>query len=270
VGSRILAARSATALGAVGILSGLMVQGKSMATAVQAVLPKASETVTAEALFVVVGAFVFAKALRAPMSLSMSLVALMLGLSTSRHLPIDYAYSQIVVIMWVAAPLIAVAFGFLFLKTIDRVRVEDVWRRIAIYKILLIGCSFLAAYVLGANTVGLIVAIAGFNSLTVLTAVPAVLLGCIFLSGGEIRRVGENLFSMRYANALASLLVSIVLVEFATLLAIPLSSTQTLSAGVLGAGSSYKSKLISLRPLIVIVAAWIMVPTISFIVGYIL
>jgi len=257
-------------LGAAGIITGLLVQGESMTHAVHAVLPNANELVTAEALFVVVGAFVFAKVLRAPMSLSMSLVALLLGLSISRHLPIDYTYSRIVVAMWVAAPLVALVFGFVFLKTINKVRVEDVWRRIRLYKTLLIACSFLAAYVLGANTVGLIVAMGGFDPLTVFTAVPAILLGCVLLSGGEIRRVGQDLFSMRYANALASLLVSTVLVEVATLFAIPLSSTQALSAGVLGAGCSYKNKLISLRPFMVIVVVWIIVPIISFLIGFIL
>ena len=166
--------------------------------------------------------------------------------------------------------MVALVFGFVFLRTINKVRVQDVWRRITLYKTLLIACSFLAAYVLGANTVGWIVAMGGFDPLTVFTAVPAILLGCVLLSGGEIRRVGQDLFSMRYANALASLLVSTVLVEFATLFAIPLSSTQALSAGVLGAGSSYKNKLISLRPFMVIVAVWIIVPIISFLIGFIL
>jgi PiT family inorganic phosphate transporter len=241
-----------------------------MAHAVQAIFPTANVMVTSEALFVIVGAFIVAKALRAPLSLSMSLLALLLGLSSSRHIPIDYAYTWTVVGMWVIAPVIAGLFGFVFLRTINRTNVGDVWRRITVYKALLIASSFLAACVLGANTVGLIVALGGFDPWTVAVAIPAILLGSMILSGGEIRRVGQDLFTMRYSNALAALLVSTILVEFATLLAVPLSSTQTLSAGVLGAGASYKNKLISLRPFLVIVAAWVIIPTLSFTVGYFL
>jgi PiT family inorganic phosphate transporter len=241
-----------------------------MAPTIQRIFPSGGSLIATEALLVTIAAFLVAKALRAPLSLSMSLVALLIGLSTSHHLPIDYGYASTVIVLWVAAPLISLAFGFVFLKLIDRARPRDVWRRIFAYKVLLIVCSFLAAFVLGANTVGLIVALGGFDVLTVGASVLAILLGAWYLSEGEIRRVGQDLFSLRYPNALASLLVSTVLVELSTLLAVPLSSTQTLAAAVLGAGGAYRHRLLSLRPFIVIVAAWVIVPTLSFAVGYVL
>jgi PiT family inorganic phosphate transporter len=226
--------------------------------------------VATEALVVTVAAFLGAKALRAPLSLSMSLVALLLGFSTANHLPIDYAYTSTVILMWVVAPIISVVFGFVFLKIIDRARPKNVWRRVMDYKALLVACSFLAAFALGANTIGLIVAVGGFDALDVALSGLAILLGCMLLSEGEIRRVGQDMFSLRYSNALASLLVSTILVEFATFLAVPLSSTQTLSAGVLGAGAAYRHRLFSMRPFMIIVAAWVIVPTLSFLAGYVL
>jgi PiT family inorganic phosphate transporter len=106
--------------------------------------------------------------------------------------------------------------------------------------------------------------------LTVTASLFAVLLGAFLLSEGEIRRVGQDLFSLRYPNALAALLVSTILVEFSTLLAVPLSSTQTLSAGALGAGVAYRHRLFSLRPFLLIAVAWVIVPTLSLTVGYFL
>lgn len=80
------------------------------------------------------------------------------------------------------------------LKIVNRTKPGDLWRRVTLYKRLLVIFSFLAAYVLGANTVGLITAVAGFEPPTVLDAILAILEGCIFLSEREIRRVGEDSF----------------------------------------------------------------------------
>ena len=250
--------------------AGLIAQGSSMAHTLQAIFPSDNALVAAEALVVIVVAFIVAKALRAPLSLSMSLVALLLGYSSSNHLPLDYAYTSTVVVMWVVAPIISVGFGFVFLKAIKRAKTRNVWWRVRVFKTLLVTCSFLAAYALGTNTIGLMVAMGGFDTSTMILSVLAILLGCMLLSEGEIRRVGRDLFSLRYSNALATLLVSTMLVEFATLISIPLSSTQTLSAGVLGAGAAHRQKLFSLKPFLVIVAAWIIVPALSFFVGYLL
>jgi PiT family inorganic phosphate transporter len=270
VGANIVTKHFAKAIGAVGIAMGLVFQGRSMTFSVQAIFPLGNALVTAEVLFVTVGAFLFAKAVRAPLSLSMAVVALLLGLSTSHNLAVSYLYTIKVVGMWVAAPIIGVAFGFLFLRLIDKVKFGNVWRRVAVYKISLIAFSFLAAFVLGANTIGLIVALGGFAADSVLGAVVAIALGCAFLSEGEIKRVGQDLFSLRYPNALASLIVATILVEFATLWALPLSSTQALAASVVGAGVSSGNKLISLRPFLIIVVAWVLVPLLCFSLGYVL
>jgi len=270
VGARILGRQIAKLFATAGIVTGLICQGHLMTYTVQEIFPIKNVLVTAGVLFLTVVAFTLAKAMRAPLSLSMALVALLLGLSTAHNLPTNYVYARSVVAMWVIVPLSALVFGFASLRVIDRTKIENVWRRIATYKLLQIALSFFAAFVLGANTIGLVVAMSGFQPSTILTAIIAIIIGSMFFSDGELRRVGQELFSMRYANSLASLFVSTLLVEFATLLAIPLSSTQALSAGVLGAGSSYRHKLISLRPFLVIVIAWILVPSLCFAVGYLL
>jgi phosphate/sulfate permease len=64
--------------------------------------------------------------------------------------------------------------------------------------------------------------------------------------------------------------MSTVLVEFATLVAVPVSSTQTLSAGMFGAAAAYEHKAMSLLPFLMIVAAWIIVPALCFFIGYLL
>ena len=133
----------------------------------------------------------------------------------------------------------------------------------------LIVLAFTTSYVLGANTLGLIVATGGFNLVAVVVAVVAIFVGTFFLSAREIRRVSEELFLMRYPNATATLATSTLLVEVATLLNIPLSNTQALSAAVFGVGISYKSKFVSVKPFLVIVLSWVVAPLLSFVIGWI-
>lgn len=106
--------------------------------------------------------------------------------------------------------------------------------------------------------------------MTVTVAVAAIFIGTFYLSAGEIRRVSQELFLMRYPNATVALVTSSVLVEAATVLNIPLSNTQVLAAAVFGTGISYKTKFVSLKPFLMIVVSWVMAILLSFISGVIM
>jgi inorganic phosphate transporter, PiT family len=117
---------------------------------------------------------------------------------------------------------------------------------------------------------GLIVATGGFNYATVAAAVAAIFIGSFFLGAGAIRRVGEEFYLMRYSNATVALAASTILVITASFLNIPLSNTQTTTAAVFGAGMSYKSKFLSLKPYLTIIVSWVVAPLLSFTIGYFL
>ena len=241
-----------------------------MTKTVNMLLPNAALQFRAEALLVAIIIFVIADLIRAPVSLSMSLVGLFAGLSIANGALSNGAYVAEVIALWVVAPLIAIVFAFYLIRVIDKSRPKNVWRRLQTYKVLLIILAFSTSYVLGANTIGLIVATGGFGSITVGVAVAAIFIGAFYLSSGEIRRVSQELFLMRYPNAMTTLLTSTILVEAATIFNIPLSNTQALSAAVLGTGISYKSKFVSLKPFLVIVLSWVIAPLLSFTIGLII
>jgi phosphate/sulfate permease len=113
----------------------------------------------------------------------------------------------------------------------------------------------------------MIVATGGFNLASILAAVAAVFAGVFFFAEGAIRRVSQEFFLMRYANAATALVTSTVLVEAATFFNIPLSITQTTSAAVFGTGISYRTKLVSVKPFLKVVAGWIIAPLLSFTIG---
>ena len=270
VGSRIITKRFGMLLGSVGFSMGILIQGAGMTKTVNLLLPNGAMQFRAEALIVAILIFVIADLIRAPVSVSMSLVGMLAGLSVAQGALRSGAYVAEVALMWVVAPLIAIALSFYLIRFINRSRPKNFWRRLQVYKVLLIVLALSTSYVLGANTLGLIIATGGFDSSIVALSVVAVFIGAFFLSAGEIRRVSEELFLMRYPNATATLVTSTVLVEAATLLNVPLSNTQALSAAVFGAGISYKSKFVSLKPFLVIVLGWVVAPLLSFAIGLVL
>ncbi|MGD0450430.1 MAG: inorganic phosphate transporter [Candidatus Bathyarchaeia archaeon] len=270
IGSRIISKRFGMLLGAGGFTIGLIAQGAGMIKTVHTLLPNAALQFQAEALLVAIIIFVIADLIRAPLSLSMSLVGLFAGLSVAKGMFTNGIYVAEVVVMWVAAPLIAIFFSFYLIKAINKKTPKNIWRRLQTYKVLLIILAFSTSYVLGANTIGLIVATGGFSLITVVAAVLAIFLGTFYLSAGEIRRVSQELFLMRYPNAMSTLLTSAVLVEAATIFNIPLSNTQALSSAVFGASLSYKSKFVSLKPFLVTALTWVIAPLLSFAIGLII
>jgi PiT family inorganic phosphate transporter len=270
VGSRIITKRCGMLLGAVGFSLGLIAQGIGMTKTVNILLPNATLQFRAEALLVAIIIFVIADLIRVPASISMALVGLLAGLSIATGTLTNMAYVSEVAAMWIVAPLIAIIFAFYLIRIINRNLPENIWRRLQTYKILIIVLAFSTSYVLGANTLGLIVATGGFNIATITASIVAIFIGTFYLSAGEIRRVGQELFLMRYPNATATLVVSTVLVEIATALKIPLSNTQALASAVFGTGISYKSKFVSVKPFLIIALSWVIVPLLGFTIGLIL
>jgi PiT family inorganic phosphate transporter len=270
IGVRILSPRSGILLGATGFSLGLLVQGSSMEISTHILLPNPSIQLQSEALLVAIIIFVMADIIRVPISLSMSLVGLLAGLSVARSMSISNPYLTAVVAMWFVAPAAAIVGAFFLTKIVNKTSPENIWRRTQAFRIILVTLSFTTSYALGANTLGLIVATGGFSVLTLGAAIVAIFLGSLLLSAGEIRRVSQELYLVRYPNATVSLLTSTFLMELATTLNIPLSNTQTLSAAVFGAAFSYRVRYISLRPFMLILAGWIVAPLLSFAIGLII
>lgn len=270
VGARILTKRAGALLGAMGFAAGLLAQGWGMTNSISNLMPGASSDLAAEVLLGAICIFIIAHLARVPMSLNMSLVGLLAGVSLAHGSGGQFVYMSKVVAMWFIAPSAAALVAFFLIRYINSRKVKNIWARIRFYKVLLIVLAFTTAYGLGANTLGLIVATAGFNWATVAASVVAIFIGAFFLGEGAIRRVGEEFYLMRYSNATVALAASTILVETAAILNIPLSNTQTTTAAVFGAGISYKSKFISLKPYITIVLSWIAAPVLSFIIGYFL
>ncbi|MCL4438500.1 MAG: anion permease [Candidatus Thermoplasmatota archaeon] len=268
IGSRILSRAGGALIGAAGFSIGLIVQGRSLHGTASSLLPD-NNMIVSLALLVSLIIFIMATVLRVPLSLIMALVGSSIGLSLRYHFQISSSLVLLIIFTWVLAPFLSVAMAYIINRRFSRMKPKNVWNFALTLKIALIIISFLTAFTLGANTLGFIAEVGRIKGYEILLLVIAIFLGSFILSGGVVRRVGNDMYTMRYSNAFVSLLVSSALVEGATLFGIPLSNTQTLTSSVFGSGLSYRLKFLEARAFYITVGMWILSPVLGIILGFI-
>ena len=267
IGSRIVERYAGVLIGSTGFFMGLIIEGRFLHGAALSLIPHSYFYIT-YAFLISFLIFLFANIGRAPLSLTMALAGTALGIDIRIDYPVNYNFVLLMITFWVIAPVISIIVSYITEREVFHRNFKNVWSVAKWLKLLIIISSFLTAFTLGANTLGFIANVEGFNVTTILIMTFAIFAGSLFFSSGVIKRVGEEMYSMRYSNALVSLVVSSLLVEIATLFAVPLSNTQTLTSSVFGVGISYKYKAIYMKPFFIIILTWILSPSLGFILGY--
>ena len=262
IGAKVLKTRTALLLEAAGVSLGLVFQGSSMASAATNLAKGLSSQTLLIVLAITMALFLVAHFSRLPLSLTHILPALLAGVSLAFS-----PYFFLMISAWIAAPGAALVAAPLIARVSIRLGTNDFWDKIELYKALLILVSFTFAFTLGANTIGLIVAVVGFGGLAVPLAIVGVVVGTFFMSAGEIRRVTSDMFDLGYSNAMSSMLTSAVLVEASTLVGIPMANTMVQNTAVFGAGISYRTKFFSAKPFFFVALSWIVFPAAGIAAG---
>ena len=269
IGSRIVSRRNGILIAVIGYILGLVLEGGMLKNGVHAVLPFKSEQSIIIAFTVAIFVFLIAHKMRVPQSLSVNFTSILLGISMATHLPINWLFLSFIILFWIIAPIISIiAMRPLMHKTYSLVKKKKIWPTIKLIRLLLILFSFFAAFTLGANTLGLLYATMPKGLYSLLAALLGIIFGSLLLSGGELRRIGNEIISLRYINALNSQVVSVLLVELAVLLSIPLSNSQTFIASIYGSGLSYKNRILLRNPIKSIAITWIGGAFASFALAY--
>ncbi len=267
VGARVVTRAGGVIIGAAGFIAGFLIQGGEMSSAaVRLLQPNEFEILILFSVVILI--FTVAQILKSPLSLAMALVGTAVGISIRSGTILDTGYLEIVVLIWIVTPVAAIVLSLYANRFFGKIRTDRTWNMASTLKILLLGGSAFTAYTLGANTIGLIAAFAGSGLISKIAVVAGILVGSVFLSKGVLKRIGQEMYTMRYFSALTSLLVSSFMVEGATLFSLPLSSTQTLTSAVFGAGLSYKFKTLFTKPYLIVIATWIISPVLGLSLGY--
>ncbi len=269
IASRATSRRVGILLNIIGYASGFLLQGAYLGPTVSLLLSSANLFRIDCALFVAIMIFIVADIKRVPQSLTITLTAILIGMNVALDTGRNAALIVYIIAFWIAMPILAFLFMLTVMKWLSlRVPKRNIWSYTKFMRLLLIVVSFLTAFTLGANTIGLVWALIPHSIGTLLLAIDAIVIGSGLLNAGPLGRVGNDIIPLRYMNAVGSQLVSALVVETATLFRIPLTSTESFISSVYGAGVSYKRRIIRIRPFVTIVGLWILTALVSFVAGF--
>ncbi len=240
----ILRKYSAFSLALIGYILGLILQGSYLSLGANTLFPKNADNILLIVEFIALLVFIFAHMFGIPTSLSIILSSALIGGSLAIGILPNGFYLLSLFLFWIIAPIIGIFASFFLMKIIkSKEQSKDIWKRIIKMKVFLLFASFLNAYSLGANTLGLVYVLEPRSISDLLLSIVAIVIGVLAFSKEEIKLIGNKILDIRYTNAAISSFVVAMIVLLATFLSIPLSNTQVFTASLFGVRGSYKYKI---------------------------
>ncbi len=271
IGSGMVTRRSGVLIAVAGYVLGLSLEGPKLFRVRETFLPAETSIEVFSILFATLLVFLGGELSRVPLSLSKTLTGAILGVSFAAGALQNTRYLVLILGFWFLAPLLATALGVLLVALDDRYSPKNLWRKLSILKAGLLVVAFFSAYVSGSNTLGLIAGVPYNQTLLATLAVGlGSILGAFTLGRGALRRLSEGIFSLRYPNAFFAQLLGSGTVELANQLGVPLSTTETVSSGIIGSGFARKMRVMNVRNVFLIVASWVVSPFAGAVAGYVL
>ena len=269
IGSGMVNRRSGIVIAVAGYLLGLSIEGPKLFKVREAFLPTETSTEIFLILLATLLIFVGGELTKVPLSLSKALTGTILGVSFAIGALQETSFLVLILIFWVSAPIVATALGVLFVGLDDRYSPRNLWVKLSLLKAGLVVMAFLSAYVTGSNALGLIAGVPS-NQPQIATVVVGIgsVLGAFVLGRGALRRLTEGIYCLRYPNAFYSQLLGAGTVELANQLGVPLSTTETVSSGIIGSGLASRMRVMNSRNVFLIIASWVISPALGFALGY--
>jgi inorganic phosphate transporter, PiT family len=271
IGSGMVNRRTGILIAITGYLLGLAIEGPKLFRVREIFLPLDTATGTFSILLASLIIFLGGELSKIPLSLSKALTGAILGVSIVLGTFNSSGYLFLILAFWFLVPLIATALGIVLVRLDDQLSPRNLWLKLSLLKTGLLVVSFLSAYVLGSNTLGLIAGVVYNQTVYATLAVGlGAVLGTFVLGRGALRRLTEGIFSLRYPNAFFSQLIGSATVELANQLGVPLSITETVSSGIIGSGLARKMRMMNARNIFLIITSWILSPLAGFILAFVL
>jgi len=269
IGSGMVNRRTGILIAITGYLLGLTIEGPKLFKVREIFLPIDTATGTFSILLASLLVFLGGELFQIPLSLSKALTGAILGVSVALGTFNSSGYLILILAFWFLVPLIATGLGILLVGLDDRLSPGNLWLKLSLLKTGLLVVSFLSAYVLGSNTLGLISGVVYNQTLDATVAVGlGAILGTFILGRGALRRLTEGIFSLRYPNAFFSQLIGSATVEMANQLGVPLSITETVSSGIIGSGLARRMRVMNSRNVFLIISSWIISPVTGFLLAF--
>jgi len=277
MGARALRYPQALALASLGLLAGVLLEGSKLSRAIGSGIVATADSHFA--LAVAISTFIIMAFLtyrKLPISLSQVAVGAAIGSALAGGIAVDWRYTLIVGSSWLLTPFLGLVISMLLslmTKSLAK-RMRRVFTMNRFYAYLTIFSGVYASYVLGANTVGLLIGmVAGptINRPVVSVAFAvATIIGMILFSKGTTRSVAENIVGLSPSASFAAQLGGAITVHGFTEFGIPVSVSQAVVGGVFGAAIPRKIVVRNGRLTREIILGWTLAPLLGAALAFLL
>ncbi len=215
-------------------------------------------------------------ATKLPAPVSSAMVGGFLGFAVGMGATVNVGRTELIVSFWFVAPLLAAVAAFVIHRVITRfissltLLSADSFNRVG-----MVVCSLAVAYTLGANNLGLIAGTslsgsAGGDPAFVASALALVAVaGIVLLGRGAVSgTVGDRLLSLSPQGVISVFASSAILVWAGTQLAVPMSISQCVLGGMLGAAFSQKAAFVNVKLAKEALSTWVLIPTVAFVLAF--
>ena len=277
VGAGFVRYRTAAVLAALGVFLGVIIEGAKLSRAVYhgvlgEVSMEAMTIIMVTAMIIIGVATIF----RLPLSLSESLIGSAVGIGIGSQINVNWRFTLTVFAFWVINPFFSAILSVAICRVLSYAtsRVKNILTLNYVYGKAASALSFYVAYVLGANTLGLVSGIYApfmpIKEIIPLLFGLAAALGIYFLSRGITESVGREIIGLSPVTALVSQLSGAITVHLFTQFGLPVSITQAQVGGILGIGIAKRIVFMNKRKTRNIILGWMLAPLVGAIVSWLL
>jgi PiT family inorganic phosphate transporter len=216
--------------------------------------------------------------LRLPTSTVQILVFCVIGAAVAARLPVRWWTLGRLAIVWVAAPPVAAALGFLLTRALDRVappegESERARRRLRLLPLLLVAVGVLASFTMGANDVanatGALVLVHLFSTHAAgAIGGAAMFVGALTWGRRILERVAFDVVTLDLTMASAAQGVQALVVVLAVSQGLFTSMNQALVAAMAGTGLARGRETVQRAQLVAILRGWAIGPAAGFALAY--
>jgi phosphate/sulfate permease len=259
----------------VGLLVGTLLEGSKMvgSLAGSAALTTTSSVMLAT-LLVSIALTAFLTLADLPVSFSMIMVSAFLGATYSQMLPLDLTHSELVIAFWFVAPVATALITAVVYYSVSRfvsrfgiLTVDSLNRAGALVS------GLAVSYTLGANNIGMFyesslagqpVSMGIILALVVVAAAGVATFGKNALGGS----IGDRMLALSPQGVFAAFVSSSFVVWTGTQLALPISISQCILGGMLGAAYSRVISAVNRRLVTETISLWVVAPLVAFALAY--
>jgi inorganic phosphate transporter, PiT family len=215
------------------------------------------ETAVVAGLTASVALLTFLTLLHIPVSLSNCTVGAFVGSALAAGSTVKLSSLLEILGSWVAIPFLGAVVAVAVYELIIKLEANGALTTIVFFnRLLLIAAVFFVSFALGANNIGLIVSFSKVQSLSTLydaaldfAVFATSALGMVLFGKKIAQVVGDKLVGLSQIKTLAAMIAAAAITFAFTTVSIPVSLTQVIVGGMLGAGLARKPSLVNTREL---------------------